>query len=245
MKRFSPMLLVLCVACTTVEEPLTIMDDTNVQLKYDGSHQFVVKRGNSIVSSSEITWQSADTKVGNINKSGKFEGRKIGITEVTAATQNGSFKAEVEIEPYYNTYSEPVLDFYSSKQSIKAKEKRELVSDDGIMLVYHIGNTKAERLIYFFEKDQLIGCGVFFTDKSFKKEVNTFLRERYPEAITRGDLSGYLADTEQFAALINEQAAAGLAVTYLPQTVNGRRIANSDAQAGKVLSLVQSYNWQK
>jgi len=237
MKRLSPLLVVLCLAaCATHEEPLTIMSDTSVQLKYDGTHQFNLNKGNSTVAANEIVWQSSDNKVGTIDKNGLFEGRKIGKTEVTASTQNGSFKAEVEILPYYTTYVEPVLDFYKTRQAIKALERRELTSEDGQTMIYHIGNTKALSVIYIFEKDQMIGCGVFFNNKSLKPEVNTFLRERYPESITRGDYPGYLADTENFTALIKEES--GLAVTYVP--IGGKGRVTDDAQFRKVMGIMTS-----
>lgn len=235
MKKFSPLLVVLCfAACTTKEEPLTIISDTNIQLKYDGTHQFKLNKGNSTVADNEIVWQSSDPKVGTIDKKGLFEGRKIGKTEIIASTQNGSFKADVEILPYYTTYVEPVLDFYKTRQAIKAQERRELISEDAYTMIYHIGNTKALSVIYIFEKDLMIGCGVFFNNKSLKPEVNTFLRERYPESITRGDYPGYLPDTENFTALIKEES--GLAVTYVPIGSKGR--ITDDALYNKVISIM-------
>ncbi|RYU93206.1 Ig-like domain-containing protein [Emticicia agri] len=223
MRKISVFLLMLTIACTKKDEPMVISDPV-IELKYDGKNQYTLKQGAETIDNSLIQWKSSDAQIGTIDQKGLFKGRKVGKTEVTAYTDKGSVKASVEIVPYFSTFTEPSVDFGQTKQSIKAKEKRKLLSETENTLLYEGENSKVEFVLYSFENNKMTVCGpVFVTSSTIVKEVGTFLLERYPLA---GSVDGnviFLHDSKTYGIFLTVIDDYGLAAIYTAYDATKKR----------------------
>ncbi len=102
--------------------PVTI-SDTQVALKYDQEHQFTLMRGTETVPPSEFSWKSSDEKVGTIDASGKFKGKRIGETTISGTSSGGeSVSSQVTISPYSTLTKEPVLEFGTNRDNIEKRK---------------------------------------------------------------------------------------------------------------------------
>ncbi|UTA66698.1 Ig-like domain-containing protein [Emticicia sp. 21SJ11W-3] len=221
MKKLTILFIGLCLAACSKEDPMTI-NQPNGQLKYDGTHQFTVKKGGNSVSG--ITWKSSDTNVGTVDNTGKFKARKIGKTEVSAATKDGTVKASVEILPYSKLYTEPVLDFGQTKATVKAKEKRKVILDDGDLLAYQGENSSIELVLYVFVSNKLEVCGPVLQESSaVVKEAGTFLKERYPNnGVVNGEIV-FLDDSKKYGIILGYDEQYGPTAIYAANTPGGRK----------------------
>lgn len=221
MKKLSILFLGICLAACSKDDPMTI-SQSSVQLKYDGSYQFTVKKGGDNVSGA--TWKSSNTNVGTVDSKGNFKARKIGKTDVTASTGDGSVKASIEIQPYSTLYTEPVLDFNQSKATVKTKEKRKLLQESTDGLIYEGENSKIEFVFYLFENNRLDGGGVVFEATSpVVKEATTFLKERYPNSSLDGSLIIFLDDNKKYEIILGVDDTLGPVALYKGNTSSGRK----------------------
>jgi len=221
MKKLSILFISFCLAACSKEDPMTI-SQSSVQLKYDGTHQFTVKKGGENVSGA--TWKSSDANIGTVDNTGKFKARKIGKTEISATSGDGSVKASIEIQPYSTLYTEPVLDFNQSKATIKAKEKRKLAQETTDGLIYEGENSKIEYIFYSFDNNRLEFSGVIFQATSpVVKEATTFLKERYPNSGIDGSLIIFLDDSKKYEIILGVDDTLGPVALYSGITSGGRK----------------------
>ncbi len=198
--------------------PLTL-ERTQLDLKYDQEHQFVVKQGKNTVSSSDFTWKSSDEVVGVVGPDGKFSGRRIGQTTVTGTSSDGqsTVTSEVTILPYSNLAKLPVLDFGASRATIESRETREFLStlttlDLGKQYFYkpESGNTKLRSLFYSYDNDKLdIAAWILVAKKDYDEAI-TFFSERYTfvgETKTNKDL--VYSDFDKVDIILANEGSAG------------------------------------
>ncbi|WP_259014491.1 Ig-like domain-containing protein [Emticicia fluvialis] len=221
MKKLTILFIGLCLAACSKEDPMTI-NQPNGQLKYDGTHQFTVKKGGNSVSG--VTWKSSDTKVGTVDNSGNFKARKIGKTDVTASTSDGSVSASIEIFPYTTFFAEPVVDFGLSKASVKSKEKRKLEEEATEGLLYTGENSKIENVAYTFSNNRLEYAAVLFQSTSaVVKEATTYMKERYPVSGVDGSEIYFFSDNNKYLAVMGVDEELGLVALYMENTTGARK----------------------
>lgn len=132
-------------ACSDDDENSLSLDKSEISLYYEDEIK--------LIASDNVTWSSEDEFVAKVSSNGIVEGGHVGKTFIVASNGAETVKCAVEVKPKYNTFVEPVLDFGANKADIKAKEKRELVTDNATSLGY---------------KDSKDGVAIIYTFKTVR-----------------------------------------------------------------------------
>lgn len=194
--------MLLVIACgKDTKKPEAILNSTNVALKHKETFQFEVTRGNEQVPFSTLTSSSSDDFVGSLSSSGLFTANSIGETTIKIVGEGISLSAKVTVEPIYNLYREPSLNFSHSKAQIKSYETRSLDGETAGALLYKGENNNLDYVMYIFENGVLNGAAVLFPPRSsLVEQVTAFYNERYNYL---GQTSGRLVfDTPKSSVMV-------------------------------------------
>lgn len=132
----------------------------------------------SLEANKNVDWSTDNEFVASVNSDGLVEGIHVGKAIIEAKSETESAKCEIEVEPQYNTYVEPVLDFGSSADEIKSKENRNLLSEDENGIVFDGSNDAELMVVYTMDNNRMTSAGVAI-DFSYTAELVDFLAERY------------------------------------------------------------------
>lgn len=135
---------------------------------------------------SKVEWDSENEFVATV-ENGIITGQFVGETTVKSGAGNLSFS--VVVKPQYHIYDEPYMEWGASKAAVRAKLGAPYSEDTG-NLVYRTTNSNAPLVIYLFENDRLVSCGVACS-KSTAYTLSYFLVERYVPV--RVDVDNYSA----------------------------------------------------
>lgn len=125
----------------------------------------------------EVEWSSSDKFVAHVSADGVVGARHVGTATIFAKSEGESQFCEVNVQGRYNTYVEPVMGLYLTKEKIKSLETRELSIDESD-LVYEDANPAVQYVQYVFYNDEFIAALVCIP-KEYLSEVKKFLLERY------------------------------------------------------------------
>lgn len=92
--------------------------------------------------------------VATIDANGLITGKRVGETTIKVSGNNFSGACTVSISPLYNTFIEPITQFGISKNEVKAKETRTLLSEVETAMLFK-GNTEEKYAMYVFENGKL------------------------------------------------------------------------------------------
>ena len=231
MKKLSllPVVLFIVMSCSKSDpEPNIFIDSATLDIKFDKEHQYVVMKGSETLSGTAVTWKSSDTLVGKIDNKGLFKGRKIGQTTITGQVDGKTVESKVTISPYSTLFKEPYLVFGSTAATIKANDKRTIVSDTPTSLTLSGENGTVRAAIYLFDNLKMKQVGLFFENSSAAvAEVTRFYNERYPAHGLVGTNAVFLSDDRTYGLIMSVNATLGYNVIYSPSTSGGRMpIAN-------------------
>ena len=212
-------------ACSKDAEPETTIDRASINLKYDQTHQFEIRRGSENLSSL-YNWTSSDSTVGKISAGGMFKARKIGSTRIKATSNGKEFSSSITVSPYSTIFEEPEFEFGLNKDTMKERTTKLLAQESENVLVYVGGSANVNKFIYAFNNDKLVGVAVDYADSdNVQKEVKTYYKERYPilmPLLDRKD-SIYINDGKNKAVYLTNNESIGFYASYGPVTfVNGK-----------------------
>lgn len=127
---------------------------------------------------SRVTWATNDDFVASVNSNGIVTAEHVGTTTIIAKEGKNEAYCSVSVIPEYFTYSEPILDWGCSKQTIISKKG---TPDDSQTdaLTYVQSESKGIIEMYMFENGKLYGCGVGLKLSYANTDVASFLLERY------------------------------------------------------------------
>ena len=127
---------------------------------------------------STVTWATDDDFVASVNNNGVVTAEHVGTTTIIAKDGKSEAYCSVSVTPEYFTYSEPIMDWGCSKQTIISKKG---TPDDNQTdgLVYVQSKNKGIIETYLFENGKLYGCGVALKLSYANTDVANFLLERY------------------------------------------------------------------
>ena len=223
-------------------EPQVAIDANTLELKYDKTHQFVLSKGAEPVVASTFTWKSSDEKVGTVDASGNFKGRKIGETKVTGtSTTMGTVESTIKISPYSTLFAEPIIQFGTDVATIKGKEKRKLsVNQTADILLYDGENANIKFVAYYVKNGKIESAFVLFSNPTTPvlTESATFFKERYPKIDASDSEVFLLNDEETYAIVLSVSNELGYNAQYFPYVKGGRKDTETIARFQKALKLI-------
>lgn len=212
--------MVLLSACSDDDENGLSLDKSEISLYYEDEIK--------LTASDNVTWSSEDEFVAKVSSNGVVEGGHVGKTFIVASNGSETVKCAVEVKPKYNTFVEPVLDFGASKADIKAKEKRELVTDNATSLGYK-DSKDGVAIIYTFKNGKMTAAGIGLQYK-YSDDILDFLLERYAPATM--DKDEYIFTfvngmSGRWTMSISVQLSSStILVAYIPKDATSKSISN-------------------
>lgn len=202
--------------------PITL-DQDQLELHYDQTHQFKLKQGTGELKASQYRWTSSNEYVGTVYD-GDFKAEQIGETTITASSKDGKkqWTSKVTVVPYSTLYREPVTDFSLTPEQVKSKETREVREQSATVTTYKGENSKTWAIRYNFTAGKLSSATVLLMDsQDIANEGSRFLDERYKYV---GEFNGASVFTDEKTVTIRYQYTNdyGLMVQYSPYVKGGR-----------------------
>ena len=135
----------------------------------------------TITANQKSTFSSSDPFVATVSDNGKIEAKHVGQTIVTATSGGQSKECTVTVNPSYNLYKEPILDFNLTKNDIKAQETRPLEEDRDTALIYTDKKTYLMRYSFDPQTSKLKSVTYGIPNISYAQSsvLTDFLIERY------------------------------------------------------------------
>ena len=128
-----------------------------------------------------VAWSIGDDFIAKVDNKGLVTGGHVGTTTITAKNGRYSATCEVTVNPKYNLYDTPVLDWGASMSAIQSKEthSKSSSSSSSTMLAYDYSkNGTSYALFYFFEGGRMSRI-VVYTDYLLYVNATKYLQERY------------------------------------------------------------------
>lgn len=122
----------------------------------------------------DLAWESDNEFVATVENS-SITGMYVGKTNVKSLTNNLTFT--VEVEPKYNIYEEPLIDWNATKVTIKAKYGAPDYETDESLL-YQTSNSNAPMMLFLFQDGKIFSYSVVCVPYVASQVVD-FLSERY------------------------------------------------------------------
>lgn len=217
------------------EKPLLSINEKSVTLFYDESFQIEVKKENNVISNSSLIFSSSDENVGMVSASGLFEANKLGETTITVTGEGQTMEVEITVKSYGVMFEEPVVDFSSTRDGIKRKEKRKLSAETAGALLYEGENANIEGLFYTFKNNKLSSALVIFAQRAALVErLGVFYGERYEYAGASDDLLLFRDDKNKLLIGFGVNDTFGLSAMYIENTSLQALQLKAKAQMGEV-----------
>ncbi len=202
------------VSCSDDDDNDTALElnTTKVSLHQDDTKQMTVKDNRS------VTWTVDDDFVARVDEDGLLTAQYVGETRVKATDSKGkSATASVVVNPRYNTYKEPCVEWGASKSAVLAYDTREVSSEDETSVILTGGSDAAELVSYTFDETGLKGA-VVIVKTSYSAEMVKFLGERYKYLGEDNDI--FMFSNKDVAVGMKVQSYKYLAIAYIPNTTN-------------------------
>lgn len=172
MKKLPTMTLALAaivcmLSCSKDDSKEPSLNKTKITLYVDETEKLTYS-GND-----ECTWSSDNKRVADVNN-GVVTANHVGTTTIHA----NNLACEVIVKPRYTSFTEPYLEFGSSKSEVKSQMSGyTLKSEDNTMLTYY-GKGNVDNYGYQFKYGAL-EMSAFYTELSCSLSLSDFLLERY------------------------------------------------------------------
>lgn len=153
------------------------LKESEVSLK--SGEKYTIK----VSSDTKVTYFSENEYVAVVSEDGIVTANKVGETSVLL--DNGSDKKtfKVKVEPKYNLYADPELNFGMSKTDLIKKygtpNINEEEEEEGSSVVYQNYSKAAPLVMYLFDENEKLTASYVTVNAAHSKELNPFLSERY------------------------------------------------------------------
>lgn len=172
MRKLLSMMLALaaiaCIlSCSKNDNKEPSINKTRITLYVDETEKLTYS-GND-----ECTWFSDNKRIADVNK-GVVTANHVGTTTIHA----NNLTCEVVVKPRYTSFTEPYLEFGSSKSEVKSQMSGyTLKSEDNTMLTYY-GKGNVDNYGYQFKNGSL-EMSALYTSASYALSLSDYLLERY------------------------------------------------------------------
>lgn len=192
------------------------LNSSTVELKFGQTKQLSVEDGVA------TSWTSDDEFVATVDKKGLVTAKHVGKTTIQAFAGGDLLSCEVNINPTYNSFKEPLMTWGASVSTIKSAEKRTLIAEelDGIECVLGYKEARTLMLAYFFVSNRLESSAVLLALTFNVEELVTFLSERY-KILGETENGIFVWESKNGENLIGVEAdEQGFFVMYMPNPAN-------------------------
>lgn len=201
-------------------EPSATLNQSEVNLNYDGEFQFVVSKGNESVDFSTLTASSSNEFVGRINNSGMFEANKVGETTIKIMGDGISLEATVTVTPYHELFDEPIIDFTANKTTIRDSENRKFVQEVDEFLIFEGENSRINNVVYLFGANGRLrsAMSLYPTTSSLVENIAVFYLERYDYLGQEDDIFVFRSEDKSILVGLGNIPVFGFGATYFSST---------------------------
>ena len=156
-----------------VPEPNVVLSTTNIMMYYEQTKKLTAENATS--------WRTENDFVATVDENGLVTGGHVGTTRIIASNRSSSATCNVTIQPRYNLYDSPILDWGASMSEIRNKETHENMSMSSTTSLAYFYNKSTDNpvvVLYSFENGKLDYASVILKWNTFASAVN-HLVERY------------------------------------------------------------------
>lgn len=156
-----------------VPEPNVVLSTTNIVMYYEQTKKLTAENATS--------WRTENDFVATVDENGLVTGGHVGTTRIIASNRSSSATCNVTIQPRYNLYDSPILDWGASMSEIRNKETHENMSMSSTTSLAYFYNKSTDNpvvVLYSFENGKLDYASVILKWNTFASAVN-HLVERY------------------------------------------------------------------
>ena len=157
-----------------VAEPSVNLSTTNIVMYHEQTKK--------ITAENATRWSTENDFVATVDENGLVTGGHVGTTKIIASNRSSSATCNVTIQPRYNLYDSPILDWGASISEIRNKETHEYVptSSSSSSLVYNYTHDTENPclVIYSFKNGELFWITLFLKWTYFSYATD-YLLERY------------------------------------------------------------------
>ena len=206
-------MLIVFIACVTSckKEPSYSLNKEAVTLTSSGTFQLSIQGG----AAETFSYVSDNSLVATIDANGLITGKRVGETTIKVSGNNFTGACTVSISPLYNTFIEPITQFGISKNEVKSKETRTLLTEVETAMLFK-GNTEEKYAMYVFENGKLTSSLIVLAS-SYSSVLGSYIAERYVIA-SLSPILGYSID-KKFAVGVELQSSLDWWVIYFPYTL--------------------------
>lgn len=214
--------LLLC-SCTPHESPVIeddqgsgiILNTTVINLSVGNTWQIDAS------SETAITYQSGDPFIARVSVTGLVAANHVGSTSVRLDNGNEIKDITVHVNPVYNLYPDPVLDFGITRTALVQKLGAPYKETDAGISYYNY-STAAPYVIYLFDENNRLEFTAVIVKTEYTTPLASHLDERYLYYGTDGDyyyfINAMTMDEASMGIVLSLDNVDFWQVMYLPFT---------------------------
>ena len=186
---------VLATGCQEKEDTGITLSETEVTLNSAEKYQIAAE------SQTPITYTSENEYHATVDKQGLVTAMFVGETDIVLDNGEDTKKLHVIIEPKYNLYEEPVIDFGITKDElISMLGEPDRTDEDN--LIYLNSSTESPMTLYSFENGKLSTSTVVVWTQ-YTENLVSFLNERYALLTEQEGTFLFMNGTEKSSATMS------------------------------------------
>lgn len=183
-------------------------------------------------SSSKITYSVENEYNAEVSETGVVTAKYIGETNIILENAEDKKTLKIIVEPKYNVYPEPDIEFGDTKNSIIAQFGNDYIESEST-IGYFDYSSNAPMIIFTFDESNILDGYTVLINSTYSSMLDDFLAERYFHLGVYEDLDLYLNKTSVTSASmaigIGIYDASYWMVTYVPYsyTEKSAKIGNT------------------
>jgi len=230
MKKSLVFLLLCFILFSCKKEQYISLSNTSIMMYYDDEKKLTLSYSSDELANLTYKFTTSDTNIATVSSSGLVSGVSIGTAIITATSENGEYSAQctVTIIPKYTFYTEPYMNWGSSKEDVKDWEFRTIQSETSTMITFNGEYSYVTEVDYSFEDSTLKSSLVIFDLPSpiVENGITEYLLERYVYDTTIGNYSIFNHRSRNIGCVLGVQNSE-IVVGYLSKSQE-KNIKNMD-----------------
>jgi len=236
----------LLASCSKDDDKSISVDTTTVELNAlvigsNNTHSIVVTGSN------DVTYSSENSAVATVSNTGLISAITCGETYIDVESDESSAKIKVTVVPVYSTYSEPILNFTSTKSEVinqAGSKYTETTSTTGSAILYSNYSTKAPFAMYMFNSSNKLIASVILVKIAYISELAKFLAERYVVIDTNGTdyialmVNGVSTTTDTMGVGLISYNSSYYEVMYFPYTSSTKTMKATNNNINQYRDLI-------